>query len=315
MLFIMPELNSIIEPIKSHLARFEDLFAATLSSGEGPVQAIMEHLLDTQGKRLRPILVFLTASLFGEVNDQTYRVATFVEMLHTATLLHDDVVDDATFRRGKPSVNAQWDNLSAVLAGDYLLAKALLTLSNPDDSAILSEMLQTSLSMSEGELLQNQKRHTPPATPSNSLTFPATSSSFLSKEEYLSIITHKTAMLMRSCCVAGAMSVSVPLVSSVPSSPSSSSLPNLLPLIADFGLNLGLVFQMRDDLLDADDPAATAWAERLLPDYTSKTLAFLDALATSLDSSRLSSSLSPFPNPEIMASLRSLVLFCAHRSV
>ena len=283
----MPELNSIIAPIKSHLARFEALFAASLSSGESPVQAIMDHLLDTHGKRLRPILVFLSASLFGEINDQTYRVATFVEMLHTATLLHDDVVDEATVRRGKPSVNAQWDNLSAVLAGDYLLAKALLTLSNPDDSAILSEMLQTSLSMSEGELLQNQKRRTPPTTPSNSL----------SKEEYLSIITHKTAMLMRSCCVAGAMSVSVPSVLSVPSSPS-------LSLLADFGLNLGLVFQMRDDLLDAqqDGPQFSIHAQSLLPVYRQKALDSLSHL------SPLTSHLSS------LTSLRDLTLFCASRT-
>ena len=190
------DLDCIAAPVKACMARFESDFAAALGVSEMPMQVIVDFLLDTPGKRFRPLLVFLVASLCGEVNGQTRRVASFVEMLHTATLLHDDVVDGDLERRGKPSVNARWDNLSAVLAGDYLLARALLLLSDPQDAAILSEMLQTSLTMSVGELVQHQRRKEclakePVEVPSRENIV----SESLPEEAYLDIITHKTARL------------------------------------------------------------------------------------------------------------------------
>ena len=311
-------MDDIIKPIEEPLARLELLLADSLDASTVPMKEIMDFLLDAKGKRLRPILVFLTAQLFGEINEQTYRVATFVEMIHTATLLHDDVVDKATVRRGKPSVNAQWDNASAVLAGDYLLAKALLLLSNPDDSAILNEMLQTSLAMSQGELTHhhnsafltpnssllppNSSLLTPPSqllTPPSSLLTPNSS---LLTPNYLSLITQKTALLLRTCCVAAAMSVNAS--------------EEQIRLVGDFGLNLGLVFQMRDDILDAeeDDSQYTPLAQDLLPVYLQKTLDSLNALSESL------SHLSPFtfnlsPLTFNLSPLTSLVNFCASRTL
>lgn len=121
----------------------------------------MRYVGDTRGKRLRPILVLLSAKLLGEVNEQTLRAAAFVELVHSATLLHDDVVDDDDERRGRSSVKAQFGNLSAVLAGDFLLAKAMLLLSAPGDHAILQEMLRTAAAMSEGELMQGTRSLSP----------------------------------------------------------------------------------------------------------------------------------------------------------
>ena len=253
----MKNLSDIISPITDELKQFEAFFAQTLKSDTEPMDSIMRYVVDTHGKRLRPILVLLGAKLFGDVNEQTLRAATFVEMVHNATLLHDDVVDDADQRRNKASVKAQFGNLSAVLAGDYLLAKAMLLLTEPDDRAILQEMLRTTAAMSEGELMQN-----------------------LSNNEYLEIITRKTALLMRSCCAAGALSVNATA--------------EQVQQISDFGLNFGILFQLRDDLLDGEH---TEQAKALLPEYQQKTL----------------DSLKHFPESETLESLRDLTVFCAER--
>lgn len=276
---VMQTLEDIIKPVEEPLARLELLLAESLDASSLPMREVMEYLLDTKGKRFRPILVFFAARLFGDINDKTYRVAAFVEMIHTATLLHDDVVDKASVRRGKPSVNAQWDNAFAVLAGDYLLAKALLLLSDPADSDVLRVMLQTSLAMSQGELTHH----------ASLLDLPA--SSLLPSSSYLSLITQKTALLIRSCCVAAALSVNATV--------------EQVRLVGDFGLNLGLVFQMRDDLLDADEDGMqyAVHAQALLPQYLQNTL---DALAL----------LSPFTaHPSSLTSLRDLTHFCASRSL
>ena len=150
----MKNLSHIIYPIAAELAQFEAFFEKTMKAETEPMNSIMRYVLDSRGKRLRPILVLLSAKLFGEVNSQTLRAATFVEMVHSATLIHDDVVDNADSRREKASVKARFGNLSAVLAGDYLLAKAMLLLAQPNDYAILQEMLHTAAAMSEGELMQ-----------------------------------------------------------------------------------------------------------------------------------------------------------------
>lgn len=274
------KMTDIIYPIAAELAQFEAFFAQTLKADTEPMDSIMHYVLDTQGKRIRPVLVLLSAKLFGEVNDQAIRAATFVEMVHSATIIHDDVVDDANQRRGKSSVKAQFGNLSAVLAGDYLLAKAMLLLAQPDDHTILQEMLSTTAAMSEGELMQNVvglshrgSRHDENLQTRLPLYDSPTT-------EYLEIITRKTAMLMRSCCISGALSVN--------------ATPEQVKQIADFGLNFGILFQLRDDFLDGENMEQ---AEVLLPKYLQKTL---DSLKT-------------FPASETLEALRDLTVFCAER--
>ena len=261
----MKELADIIRPIATELAQFEAFFDRTMQAETDPMNAIMHYVCQTKGKLLRPVLVLLGARLFGDVNEQTLRAAAFVEKVHNATLIHDDVVDDDDQRRGQASVKAHFGNLSAVLSGDYLLAKAMLLLAQPSDYAILQEMLRTTAAMSEGELLQN--------------------ASFLRSDGrkydvYLDIITRKTAMLMRSCCAAGALSVN--------------ATPEQVQQIADFGLNFGILFQLRDDLLDGEN---TEQATALLPAYYEKTLKALEGFALS----------------EITEALRDLTVFCAER--
>jgi octaprenyl-diphosphate synthase len=258
------ELAQIISPITAELAQFEAFFEKTLRAETEPMDSIMHYVLDSKGKRLRPILVLLCAKLFGEVNEQTLRAATFVEMVHSATIIHDDVVDDANQRRGKSSVKAHFGNLSAVLAGDFLLAKAMLLLAQPEDHAILQEMLSTTAAMSEGELMQNL-----------SICEDADGDN-----EYLDIITRKTALLMRSCCIAGTLSVNAS--------------PKQVQQIADFGLNFGILFQLRDDILDGEN---TDIAKDLLPVYYEKTLQTVEG----------------FPSSEIADTLRDLTMFCAER--
>ena len=259
--------------MKKEMQEFEERFAETLSGAALPMDTVLHHVGAVTGKRLRPRLVFLSAHLFGEVNESTWRTALFVELLHTATLIHDDVVDDSDTRRGQPSVNAKWDNRTAVLVGDYLLSKAIQQLSEPFDNLILKEMLSTTLVMSEGEMIQNMAS-------GNGL-------GEFSETTYLEIITRKTASLLRSCCVSGALSVGVS--------------EELINKVGEFGINLGLVFQMRDDILDHDDPMIAAFAERLIPEYLDKTMKTLDALA-------------PFvKNAEALEELRALSLFCSER--
>ena len=271
-------MEHITAPIKADLERFEDFFEHTLKVDTTPMDTIMRYVLETRGKRLRPILVLFSARLFGEVNEKTLYAATFVEMMHSATLLHDDVVDDSDLRRGRDSVNARFGNHSAVLAGDYLLAKAFLLC---DDNAMLSEMLQTAAAMSEGELMQRQALEgiDSHCTSSTENGTPTKASS------YLDIITRKTAMLMRSCCTVGAMSVG--------------ATKQQMQQVSDFGLSFGQLFQLRDDILDADDAEILSLAQELLPEYLQKTLELLHFL----------------PESETRNALEELTLFCAEREL
>ncbi len=258
-------MEHIIEPIRTELAQFEVFFEQTMKAETEPMDDIMRYVQESRGKRLRPILVLLSAKLLGEVNERTLRAATFVEMMHSATLIHDDVVDDADERRGKASVKAQFGNHSAVLAGDYLLAKAMLLLSQPDEYNILQEMLRTATAMSEGELMQGASVVRP-----NGRTTDA----------YLDIITRKTATLLRACCVVGAFSVN--------------AAHEQVQQMADFGLNFGILFQLRDDMLDGEN---VEQAQALLPVYYEKTLKALEG----------------FPPSETTEALRDLTVFCAER--
>ena len=274
----MKNLTDIIAPIATEMARFEAFFAQTLKADTEPMDSIMRYALETKGKRLRPILVLLGAKMFGEVNELTLRAATFAEMVHTATLIHDDVVDDDDRRRGHASVKARFGNLSAVLAGDYLLAKAMLLLAN--DTAILNEMLRTTAAMSEGELMQGAVglSYHGSRCDATQQRLPRCDSP---TDQYLDIITRKTALLMRSCCAAGAMSVD--------------ATQEQIQQISDFGLNFGILFQLRDDLLDGEN---TEMAQALLPVYYDKAWHALEG----------------FPPSEITVALRDLTVFCAERN-
>ena len=269
-------MEQIISPIAAELAQFEAFFEKALHADTEPMNGIMQYVRNSQGKRLRPILVLLSAKLLGEVNDKTLRAATFVEMVHSATLIHDDVVDDADLRRNKASVKAQFGNLSAVLAGDYLLAQAMLLIAN--DADILNEMLRTASTMSEGELMQNAvglSYHGSRIDNQNGCH-----NVTALRRQYLDIITRKTAMLMRSCCVAGALSVNAS--------------PLQVQQMADFGLNFGILFQLRDDILDGEH---VELAKALLPVYLEKTMHSLENL----------------PHSDALEALFELTRFCSER--
>lgn len=253
-------------------AAFEEVMSSDVLLMDG----MMRYVSTAQGKLLRPRLVFLSARLLGGINDTTRRTALFVEMLHMATLIHDDVVDGSDTRRGQASLNARCDNRSAVLAGDYLLAKAVMQLSEPSDNRILKEMLNVAMAMSEGELLQFKVERSALKVGSEAA------------QTYIDIITRKTARLIRTCCVSGAISVGASQ--------------EIIDKVGEYGLNLGLVFQMRDDILDRDNPETTALAERLLPEYLDKALKALDALTPYII------------NQESFSSLKELTMFCAERN-
>ena len=273
--------------MENEMKEFERVFLESLKGTTVPMDTVLRHVAAAKGKRLRPRLVFLSAMLFGDINDSTRRTAQFVEMLHTATLIHDDVIDESDIRRGQATVNALWDNTTAVLSGDYLLTKAMKILSNPVDLQILQEMLSTVMMMVEGEMLQYRRQKSEDGRQNTS------DSCLPSPAFYLEVIERKTARLIRSCCMGGAMSVLLE---------NTEDRSKKLALMSEFGLNLGLVFQMRDDILDDDDYENTLIAQKLLPDYLDKALQALDALA-------------PFViNQNVLASVRNLTIFCAERN-
>src|SRR6478609_6334669 len=178
--------------IEKELKVFEEKFKDAVKSNVSMLDRIMRYVVRRKGKQLRPMFVFLSAKLSGEVNESTYRAASLVELLHTATLVHDDVVDDALERRGFFSVYALWKNKVSVLVGDYLLAKGLLLSLDNNDFRVLQLLSDAVRQMSEGELLQMEK--------SRSLN--------LDEATYFEIIRSKTASLLASACAAGAWSAS-----------------------------------------------------------------------------------------------------------
>jgi octaprenyl-diphosphate synthase len=216
-------LDQIKAPIDEHLKVFESKFREAMRSSVPLLDTIMTYIVKRKGKQIRPIFVFFSASLFNGVNESTYRAASLVELLHTATLVHDDVVDDSDERRGFFSINALWKNKIAVLVGDYLLSRGLL-LSVENKDYHLLEIVSTAVKeMSEGELLQIEK----------------TRNLNLSEEVYFDIIRKKTASLIASCCAIGAAS--------------SGASPEQVEQMRLFGEKAGIAFQMKDDLLDYGD--------------------------------------------------------------
>jgi len=213
-------LDIIREPVENELKKFDVVFKDAMRSQVALVDIVTRYILRQKGKRVRPLLVMLSAKLCGEINESTYRAATLIELLHTATLVHDDVVDDATTRRGLASINAVWKNKVAVLMGDYLLSRGLLLSLQYDDYYFLNSTSNAVKRMSEGELLQIQK--------SRQLN--------IDEETYIKIISDKTGSLFSACTDIGAASTT-----------KDSEKRNLLKA---YGENVGIAFQIRDDLLD-----------------------------------------------------------------
>ncbi len=214
------ELNHIKKPIAKELTLFEEKFKASLKSDVALLDTIMSYVVKRKGKEMRPILVFLSAKIFGEINDATYRGASLVELLHTATLVHDDVVDDSLERRGFFSINALWKNKIAVLIGDYLLSKGLLLSMDNDEFFLLKILSDAVRRMSEGELLQIER----------------TRRLNITEADYYTIIGNKTASLIASCCAIGAATVTDDKSN--------------IETLKQFGEIIGIAFQMKDDLFD-----------------------------------------------------------------
>lgn len=206
--------------IEEELQIFEAKFKTAVNSNVPMLDRIMRYIVKRKGKQLRPMFVFLSAKLCGPVNESTYRAASLVELLHTATLVHDDVVDDAAERRGFFSVYALWKNKISVLVGDYLLAKGLLLSLDNNDFRILQLLSEAVRQMSEGELLQLEKSRT----------------LNLDEAVYYEIIRNKTASLLASACAAGAFSASGKEEDAL--------------RLKNFGEKVGIAFQIKDDLFD-----------------------------------------------------------------
>lgn len=209
-------------PIEKEMELFEKKFSASMSSKVSLLNRITHYVVNRKGKQMRPMFVFLIAKMTGngEVNERTYRGASVIELIHTATLVHDDVVDDSDRRRGFFSINALWKNKIAVLVGDYLLSKGLLLSIDNDDFDLLKIISVAVREMSEGELLQIEKARKLDIT----------------EEVYFEIIRQKTATLIAACCAMGARSVMAS--------------DDEVEKMRKFGELIGTAFQIKDDLFD-----------------------------------------------------------------
>ncbi len=216
----MSVLSDIKKPVASEMEEFESYFGRTMESKIPLLKIILNYILRRKGKQMRPLLVFLTARLNGTISEATFVAATLIELLHTASLVHDDIVDNAHERRGAFSVNALWNSKIAVLVGDYMLSKGLLISVEKCRYDMLEIVSEAVKSMVEGELLQLQK--------SRKLN--------IREEDYYKIIISKTAALIAACTATGARSVTED--------------PDAIQLMKDFGENIGIAFQIRDDILD-----------------------------------------------------------------
>ncbi len=221
------DLKEIKKPINQHLKEFDQVFKAAVRSKVPLLNIIMQYIIKGKGKQMRPVIVIYSAKLFDNINESTYRGATLVELLHTATLVHDDVVDDSYQRRGMFSINALWRNKIAVLAGDFLLSRGLLTALESKDYNLLEIVSRAVKDMSEGELLQIEKAR----------------KLDISEEVYYEIIRQKTASLLASCFAVGAASAHTD--------------EKTIETMRLIGENLGMAFQIKDDLLDFGDSATT----------------------------------------------------------
>jgi len=226
----MSALSEIRRPVENEMSEFEKFFNRSFKSEVPLLKIILNYIFRRKGKQMRPLLVFLSARLNGEINESAYVAATLIELLHTASLVHDDVVDDATERRGALSVNALWNSKIAVLVGDYMLATGLLVSIEKNRYDMLEIISEAVKSMAQGELLQLQK-----ARKLN-----------IKEEDYFKIISSKTAALLAACTACGTISVTKD--------------PDTVQMMKELGENIGIAFQIRDDILDYERNGLTGKA-------------------------------------------------------
>ena len=216
----MMNLEQIKKPISREMLEFETKFREAMRSRVSLLDKIMHYIVRRKGKQMRPMFVFLSAGVAGKITEATYRGASLIELLHTATLVHDDVVDDSNMRRGFFSINALWKNKIAVLVGDYLLSKGLLLSIDNNDFGLLKIVSEAVREMSEGELLQIEKAR----------------KLDIDEAVYFDIISRKTAALIAACCSVGAASADGDS--------------DLIEHMKETGKIIGIAFQIKDDLFD-----------------------------------------------------------------
>ncbi len=214
------KLSDISSPIKNELDIFQSIFKDAMRSNVGLVDLVARYIIRQKGKKIRPLLVLLSSKIAGGINERSYRGAVLVELLHTATLIHDDVVDNADKRRGLWSINKVFKNKVAVLMGDYLLSRGLMIAVDGKDFDFLAVITNAVKRMSEGELLQIQK----------------TRKLDIDEETYFKVISDKTASLIETCCAIGALSAT--------------QNDQYISALKNYGHSLGMSFQIRDDILD-----------------------------------------------------------------
>lgn len=221
----MKEIEKIKFPIKKEMELFEGKFLKSMNSNVPLLNRITHYVVNRKGKQMRPMFVFLTAKMLsnGKINEKVFRAASVIELIHTATLVHDDVVDSSNMRRGFFSLNALWKNKIAVLVGDFLLSKGMLLCIDNDDFDLLKLISKSVKDMSQGELLQIEKARRLD----------------IDEETYFEIVRKKTASLISSCCALGAAASGVS--------------ENKIDKLASFGEKIGVAFQLKDDLFDYGD--------------------------------------------------------------
>ncbi|MCI6461280.1 MAG: polyprenyl synthetase family protein [Prevotella sp.] len=216
----MDQLSIIKRPIKADLERFVNLFEKSLTHDYGLLAQVLDHIRQRAGKRMRPMLILLMAKHFGGITDATQYAAVGLELLHTASLVHDDVVDDSAERRGQSSVNAEYNNKVAVLVGDYILSTALLNVALTDNQIIVKRLAELGRTLASGEILQLSNIQ----------------NSEISEDVYYDVIIQKTAALFEACCTIGALSAG--------------GSDEDIEKASLFGRNLGIMFQIKDDIFD-----------------------------------------------------------------
>ncbi len=241
-------LDEIKRPISREMVLFEQKFAAAMQSKAPLLDKIMHYIVKRKGKQMRPMFVFFSAGICGGITESTYHGASLIELLHTATLVHDDVVDDSNLRRGFFSVNALWKNKIAVLVGDYLLSRGLLLAVTNKEFRLLEIVTGAVREISEGELLQMEKAR----------------KLDIREEIYFDIIRQKTASLIAACCASGAASTT--------------GNEDTIQQMHIFGEHIGIAFQIKDDLFDFESSAKTGKPSGIDIKETKMTLPLIYAL-------------------------------------
>lgn len=249
-------LEEIKKPISREMILFEQKFAAAMQSKAPLLDKIMHYIVRRKGKQMRPMFVFFSAGICGGITESTYNGASLIELLHTATLVHDDVVDDSNLRRGFFSVNALWKNKIAVLVGDYLLSRGLLLSVQNKEFNLLEIVSRAVREISEGELLQIEKAR----------------KLDIREEIYYEIIRQKTASLIAACCACGAASAGVNK--------------DAIQRMHRFGELTGIAFQIKDDLFDFESSAKTGKPSGIDIKETKMTLPLIHALTRAQESER-----------------------------